>query len=157
MIELKYLANATYSSNTIQTGLFYLDSENYIDLSGNRITGFPDFLANIGVAYQQAGFYLRYSGKYVGDFYSDNYDQNLDEYLIQYPGFVDYSDNLNEAYFVSDLFASYEFAVFNALTPWKIYGQINNLFDELYSANAIGKEFFPAAELNWLAGIQVGL
>jgi len=155
--RIEIFGNATYSSNTIQSGIFYLDSENYIDLSGNRITGFPDFLANIGVTFQQDGVYIRYTGKYVGEFYSDNYDTNLAEYLSEYPGFVEYADNINEAYFVSDLFASYDFSVLNTLTPWKIYAQINNLFDELYSANAIGKEFFPAAELNWLAGIQVGL
>ena len=100
---------------------------------------------------------MRFTGKYVGDFYSDNYDESIDYYLTYFPGFVEYSDNLNEGYFVSDLFASYEFSLFNTLSPWKIYGQVNNLFDELYSANAIGKEFFPAAERNWLAGIQVGL
>ena len=39
----------------------------------------------------------------------------------------------------------------------KFIVQVNNIFDNLYSAYAIGKEFFPAAERNWLAGIQVGL
>ena len=155
--RVEIIGNASLSSNTIEEGKFFLDSTNYIDLSGNRITGFPDFLANIGIVFQQSGFYLRFTGKYVGDFYSDNYDESLDDYLIHYTGFVDYSDNLNEAYFVSDFFASYEFSVFNSLSPWKIYGQVNNLFNNLYSAYAIGKEFFPAAEINWLAGIQVGL
>ena len=70
---------------------------------------------------------------------------------------MEYSDNRNEGYFVSDIFASYEFSVFNTLSPWRIFGQVNNLFDNLYSAYAIGKEFFPAAERNWLAGIQFGL
>jgi iron complex outermembrane receptor protein len=32
----------------------------------------------------------------------------------------------------------------------------NNVFDNLYSAYAIGKEFFPAAERNFIAGIQLG-
>jgi iron complex outermembrane receptor protein len=155
--RIEIFGNASISKNTIEEGRYYLDSTDYINLSGNRITGFPDFLANIGITFQQAGFYLRWTGKYVGDFYSDNYDESLDYYLIYFPGFVEYSDNLNQGYFVSDIFASYEFSMFNSLTPWRIYGQINNLFDELYSANAIGKEFFPAAERNWLAGIQVGL
>jgi iron complex outermembrane receptor protein len=155
--RVEIFGNASLSKNTIEEGKFYLDSTNYIDLSSNRITGFPDFLANIGIVFQQSGFYLRFTGKYVGDLYSDNYDESLDDYLIRYPGFVDYSDNLNEAYFVSDFFASYEFSVFNTLSAWKIYGQVNNLFNSLYSAYAIGKEFFPAAEINWLAGIQVGL
>ena len=70
---------------------------------------------------------------------------------------MDYSDNLNEAYFVSDVLLSYEFSLTNFLTPWKVYFQLNNIFDNMYSAYAIGKEFFPAAERNWLAGIQIGL
>jgi iron complex outermembrane receptor protein len=35
--------------------------------------------------------------------------------------------------------------------------QVNNIFDNLYSAYAIGKEFFPAADRNFIAGIQIGL
>jgi iron complex outermembrane receptor protein len=155
--RFEIFGNATVSRNTIEEGKFFLDSENYIDLSGNRITGFPDFLANFGVVFQQSGFYLRFTGKYVGEFFSDNYDYNLKNYLNLSPGFVDYSDNLNEVYFVSDIFMSYEFNLLDGLTPWKIYFQLNNIFDNLYSAYAIGKEFFPAAERNWLAGIQVGL
>ncbi len=155
--HFELFGNATISRNTIEEGKFFIDDVNFIDLGGNRITGFPDFLANIGLAFQHSGFYLRLTGKYVGEFYSDNYDNNLEDYLSTFPGFVDYSDNLNEGYFVSDIFMSYEFLLLKSLTPWKIYLQVNNIFDNLYSAYAIGKEFFPAAERNWLAGIQVGL
>ena len=155
--HIEIFGNATISKNTIEKGKFFIDANNFIDLSGNRITGFPEFLANFGVIFQQSGFYLILTGKYVGEFYSDNYDDNLSDYLISCPGFVDYSDNLNEAYFVSDVFISYEFSLLNSQTPWKVYLQVNNIFDNLYSAYAIGKEFFPAAERNWLAGIQLGL
>jgi len=154
---LEIFGNATYSRNTIDEGTFYLDANNTIELNGNRISGFPDFLANFGVNFRYEGLYLRLTGKYVGDFYSDNYDKNLKSYLNSYPGFVEYSDNKNEAYFVSDIFGSYEFTLFNAMTPSKVFIQVNNIFDNLYSAYAIGKEFFPAAERNWLAGLQVGL
>jgi iron complex outermembrane receptor protein len=163
--KLELFGNATISKNTIEEGITIINYQVNEDstattqliLDGNRISGFPDFLANIGISYQQSGFYLRLSGKYVGEFNSDNYDENLRSYINQYPGFVDYTDNLNEAYFVSDVFLSYEFSFQNFLTPWKVYLQVNNIFDNLYSAYAIGKEFFPAAERNWLAGIQVGL
>jgi len=64
---------------------------------------------------------------------------------------------IHDAYFVSDFYLSYEFYLLSALTPWKIFVQVNNIFDNLYSAYAIGKEFFPAAERNFIAGIQVGL
>ena len=55
----------------------------------------------------------------MGEFYSDNYDDKLKSYLVQHPGFVDYSDNLNESYFVSDIFVSYELFFINFLTPGK--------------------------------------
>jgi iron complex outermembrane receptor protein len=155
--RIELFGNATISRNTIEDGKFFIDDINFIDLGGNRITGFPDFLANFGVIFQQSGIYLRLTGKYVGEFRSDNYDDNLSNYLTMYPGFVDYKDNLNDAYFVTDAFVSYEFYLLNSITPWKIYLQVNNIFDNLYSAYAIGKEFFPSAERNWLAGIQVGL
>lgn len=155
--HIELFGNTTFSKNTIEEGKFFIDSENSIDLSGNRISGFPNLLANVGVAFNHSGFYLRLTGKYVGGFFSDNYDNKIKTYLAQYPGTIDYSDNLNEAYFVSDIFLSYEFYLINSMSPWKIYLQVNNIFDNLYSAYAIGKEFFPAAERNWLAGVQLGL
>jgi iron complex outermembrane receptor protein len=155
--RFELIGNGTFSRNTIEDGKYFIDDENFIDLSGNRISGFPDYMANLGLAFNYKGWYLRLNGKYVGELYSDNYDKNLDDYLQAFPGFVSYSDNVNEAYFVSDFFASYEFNILNAITPWKIFVQVNNIFDNLYSAYAIGKEFFPAAERNWLAGLQVGL
>jgi iron complex outermembrane recepter protein len=155
--KFEIIGNGTISRNTIEEGNYYLDADNLINLNGNRIAGFPDYLTNLSLVYNYAGLYVRLTGKYVGDFFSDNYDENLNPYLQEYPGFVSYTDNVNESYFTSELIASYEFPVINALTPWKLYFQLTNIFDNLYSANAIGKEFFPAAERNFIAGIQVGL
>jgi iron complex outermembrane receptor protein len=155
--KFEIIGNGTISRNTIEEGNYYIDSNNFINLNDNRIAGFPDYLANLSFVFNDAGWYFRIVGKYVGDFFSDNYDDNLDNYLQVYPGFVDYTDNVNEAYFVSDFLASYQFPVINTLTPWKVYFQVNNIFDNLYSAYAIGKEFFPAAERNFLAGVQIGL
>ena len=155
--HIELFGNATFSRNTIEEGKFYLDEVNFVDLSGNRISGFPDFLANAGITFNDKNLFLKLSGKYVGKFFSDNYDDKLKSDLHMFSGFVDYTDNINDAYFVSDFYAAYEFNLLNSLTPWKIFVQVNNIFDNLYSAYAIGKEFFPAAERNWLAGIQVGL
>ncbi len=162
---LEIFGNTTYSRNTINEGNafveYYVTEDSTaitsLNLNGNRISGFPDFLTNFGITFRYQGLYLRLTGKYVGDFYSDNYDENLSNYLNTYPGFENYSDNKNEAYFVSDIFGSYEFTLFNAQTPSKVFIQVNNIFDNLYSAYAIGKEFFPAAERNWIAGLQLGL
>lgn len=155
--EIEIFGNISYSKNTIEEGKYFIDMQNYIELSGNRISGFPDFLANFGVNYDNSGFYLRLTGKYVGAFYSDNYDANLSDYLKTFPGFVSYTDNKNEAYFTSDFFASYEVNLFKSISSSKVFIQVNNIFDNLYSAYAIGAEFFPAAERNFLAGIQLGL
>lgn len=159
-------ANATYSQNIIDNGstfIRYRDPNtnqrivSEIDLSGNRISAFPDLLANFGLSFNYSNLFLRLSGKYVGEFYSDNYDNKLINYLSTYPGFVDYTDNKNEAYFVMDFFGSYEFFLFGGRSLSKVFVQVNNLFDNLYSAHAIGKEFFPAAERNFIAGVQLGL
>ncbi|HSP87553.1 MAG TPA: TonB-dependent receptor [Ignavibacteriaceae bacterium] len=163
--SFEIFGNASYTKNTIDEGSTFIKYDvtddstavTSLNLKGNRIGGFPDFLANIGLNFRYEGFYLRLNGKYVGDFYSDNYDENLSSYLNLYPGFISYSDNKNEAYFVADIFGSYEFTMFNSQSSSKLFLQVNNIFDNLYSAFAIGKEFFPAAERNFLVGLQIGL
>ncbi len=155
--NLYLFGNATYSINKINSAKYYLDQTTFIDLSGNTIGGFPDLLANIGIQFQYENFFAKLTGKYVGKMFSDNFGTKLKDYIIQYSGFVDYDDNVNDAYFTSDLYASYEFDFLNALDKSKVFIQVNNLFDNLYSAYAIGKEFFPAAERNFLVGLQIGL
>ncbi len=155
--EFEIYSNVTFSKNIIKHGKYFVNSQNSLDLSGNRIGGSPDFLANLIISYKQYGFYLKLSGKYVGKFYSDNYDKKLIEYLNLNPGFVDYADNVNEAYFSGDFYCSYDFHFIESLTASKVFWQINNIFDRFYSAYAIGKEFFPIAERNILVGIQLGL
>ncbi|MFO7524781.1 MAG: TonB-dependent receptor [Ignavibacteriaceae bacterium] len=155
MIEL--FGNATLSKNEISNGKYFIDDQNFILLDGNRIAGFPDFLVNFGASLNYSNLYFRLSGKYVGEFYSDNFDVYLFDYLSDYPGFVNYADNKNDAYFVMDFFSSYEFQLFGGKSLSKLFIQVNNIFDNLYSAHAVGKEFYPAAERNFIAGIQVGL
>ncbi len=155
--ELEIFGNASYSKNKITTGKYFINDTESIDISDNSISGFPEFLSNIGIQFHLNNFYIKLNAKYVGNFYSDNFDSNLNEYLLSYPGFVDYSDNVNDSYFVVDFYGSFEFNLFNGLTNSKVFIQVNNIFDNLYSAYAIGKEFFPAAERNFIAGIQIGL
>lgn len=149
--------NLTISNNEIKKGKYFLNATDFIELNGNRISGFPDILANFGIQFKHNNLFLKLTGKYVGKMYSDNFDDKLKKYSEQFPGFVDYSENVNDAYFVMDFYGSYDFKLFDALDNSKIFLQVNNLFDNLYSAYAIGKEFFPAAERNFIAGIQIGL
>jgi len=154
---LEIFGNASYSRNTISEGKHYLSETESIDISGNKISGFPEFLSNLGIQFNYSNILLKLNAKYVGEFYSDNFDDNLKDYLINFPDFVEYNDNKNEAYFVVDFHGSYEFNLFDGLTNSRLFLQVNNLFDNLYSAYAIGKEYFPAAERNFIAGIQLGL
>lgn len=160
------IANASFSYNKINEGSAFIeftdpatdeDIVTELDLSGNRISSFPDLIANLGISYKKYGLYLRLTGRYVGEFYSDNYDTKLSEYLKQYPGYVSYDDNKNEAYFTADFYGSYEFKFFDSLAPAKVYLQVSNIFENLYSAYAIGKEFFPAADRYFNAGVKLGL
>lgn len=154
-------ANATLSKNRIITGTYFLDSTNSISLNGNNITGSPDFLANFGVNYSNSNLFAQLLGRYVGYFYSDNFGNKLNqyynEYQFAYPGTFNYPDNKNDGYFTADFYLSYQFKAFSALSPSKIFIQINNILDRLYSASAIGGEFFPMADRNFMAGVQIGL
>jgi iron complex outermembrane receptor protein len=159
--------NATYSKNSVLNGYAYityydtLKAKNElasIDLNGNRIGGFPEFLTNVSLSYTKYNLYVKVTGSYVGYFYSDNYDKNLAVYLSAYPGIrstFGYSDNKNDAYFVANAFISYELPDFGIGSKLKVFAQVNNIFDRLYSQTAVGAEFFPAAERNALFGINM--
>mgnify|MGYP005848905257 FL=1 len=155
--EVNIFGNVTLSNNEIKKGKYYLSANDFIELNGNSISGFPDLLANFGIQFKRNELFIKLTGKYVGKMYSDNFDVKLKDYLNSFGNFVDYNDNVNDAYFVFDFYGSYDFKLFNALDNSKIFLQVNNVFDNLYSAYAIGKEFFPAAERNFIAGIQIGL
>jgi len=154
--NLDFNFNATFSNNYISKGRQYLDDQNYIDLKNNRISGFPDITFNAILKYKNSGFMAKLMAKYVGEYYSDNYDENLSQYLIDNPGFTWYEDNKVEAYFISNLLTSYEFNLEPYFNSIKLFLQVNNILDNLYAAYAIGGEFFPAAERNFLAGIKLG-
>ena len=149
--------NGSYSKNYISEGYQYLGGGDRINLSDNRISGFPDITLNAILKFNYENFYTQFFAKYVGDFYSDNYDENLGSYLNQFPDFVDYNDNKVDAYFTANLIAGYETSFGDFFKKVKVYLQVNNLFDNLYAAYAVGKEFFPAAERNFLTGIKLGL
>lgn len=157
--SIELVLNGSLSKNYIDKGSVYFNDDILyeFDLSGNRISGFPDLILNAILNLRYEGFLAQLTGKYVGEFYSDNYDSKLNEYITKYPGIADYKDNKVDAYFTANVFASYNFNLNSYLNNIKLFVQVNNLFDKLYAMNAIGKEFFPAAERNYLFGLKVGL
>lgn len=156
------IVNGTYSKNTIDSGLEYIayndgtDKSGSINLSGNKISGFPEFMFNIILKYNYKGFTAMLSNKYLGEYYSNNYGENFQQYLKNYPGFSSIYDNLVESYFVSNLFVSYQLKAESFLNRLKLFAQANNIFDKLYAAYAVGSDFYPAAERNFLFGMELG-
>jgi iron complex outermembrane receptor protein len=149
--------NISFTKNKIINGKYFVNETEIIDLSNNTIGGFPEWLSNIGLQFQKDRIFLKLNAKYVGKFYSDNFGANITKYLNQFPDFISYSDNINDAYFVMDFFGSFEVNLFNGLSNSKVFVQVNNIFDNLYSAYAIGQEYFPSAERNFIIGLSFGL
>lgn len=159
---VEIILNGSLSKNYISKGAAYFynkkNSTIYrFDLSGNRISGFPDVTFNAIVKFTFQDFLAQLSAKYVGSFFTDNYDTKLADYLKVYSKVADYTDNKVDAYFVANFFASYNLSVNSYLKNIKLFVQVNNIFDNLYAAYGIGKEFFPAAERNYLFGIKLDL
>ncbi|RMD48722.1 MAG: TonB-dependent receptor, partial [Ignavibacteria bacterium] len=161
---IELIFNGSYIQNYIKQGGTYIkykdNSGNKVikklDLKDNRISGFPNLTFNGIINFNYHNLFAQFTAKYVGDFYSDNFDDNLSSYLEKYPGFVDYTDNKVDAYFVANFYASYNLKLSPYFDNVKAFIQVNNIFDNLYAAYAIGKEFFPAAERNLLFGINLG-
>lgn len=164
--ELELVFNGSLSKNYIKNGSTYIKYKDpktgikkitELDLSGNSISGFPNVTLNALLRYTNHPFFAQISAKYVGDFFTDNYDKNLSTYLIKYPGFIDYSDNKVDSYLVINLYSSLDIELQPYFNNIKIFLQVNNLFNNLYAAYGIGKEYFPAAERSLLFGIKIGI
>ena len=160
--NFEFIINGSLSRNYINKGYYYLETgtstlPDKIDLSGNRISGFPNFMMNAVIKYHNDNFLLQANLKYVGDFFTDNYDTKLTNMLKSFPTLADYSDNRVDSYFVTNLFISYNLNLEPSAKNLQLFFQVNNLFDNLYAAYGIGKEYFPAAGRNFVFGIKLGM
>lgn len=161
---LSIIANATFSQNFVNKGNTYIKFKQdgvkqtlLLDLSENKLGGFPELLGNLIVSYKTELFALQLSAKYVGKNYSDYYEDKLTGYLAKYPSFIDYDNNVVDSYVTANIFGSVNFNLGNQLNNSKLFFQLNNVFNSFYAAKAIGKEYFPAAERNFLCGLQISL
>ncbi len=145
---IDFTVNGTYSRNRIVEGNYYKGEDDIYNLKDNNISGFPDVTANGIIKFNYNGFFTQLWLKYVGEFYTNNFGSIL--------GIADY-DNKVDAYFVSNILVSYQFTAEPTFKNIKVFLQVNNLLDNLYAAYGIGKEFFPAAERNFVAGVKIGL
>jgi len=151
-------ANTTISKNTIVK--YDLTSKNTTEsLAGNQIAGFPDFMGNLILSYSMDDLFFSLHGQYVGSFRSDNFGDLLTsnpDFMRQIMASSYYADNKVEAYTVLNFNMGYTLKNIFTFQHLKLHAQINNLLNKLYAANALGKEFFPAAERNFFVGIELG-
>ncbi len=164
--NLSLNANFSFSRNYIEKGKTFIKYKDpvtkkkkigEIDLSGNNISNFPGTIGNLRISYKDRNLFTSLSGNYVGKQFTDNYDDKLSEYLQQYPGFVDYSDNIVPDYFVLNFDVRYTLTEVGFINELTLFWRVNNLLNRLYATYGIGKEFFPAAERNYFGGIEIRL
>jgi iron complex outermembrane receptor protein len=158
--QLNLSANATYSRNKIIEFDFITNNLDTVSLAGNPVGGFPDLMANVRLSYTLEDFYCSLLGKYVGGFRTDNYGDLIRDERIQTHLANDwnvYVDNELNAYFVLNADFSYTFRNILSLPSLKIHAKVNNVLNNLYAAYGIGKAFFPAAERNFIIGIELGI
>lgn len=159
------IVNGSLSRNIISSGAVYTiatdnsgkTSAKDISLVDNSIAGFPSATFNAIIKLNYENLYAQFSSKFVGKYYSDNYGESLFSLLKNYTNLTTYSDNKIEPYWVFNFYAAYDLNSIPNINDVKLFIQVNNIFDNLYAANAIGGEFFPAAERNFLAGIKLSL
>lgn len=157
---ISFIGNFTVSNDKIIEGYRFADLASgvqKIDLSGNKIAGFPGYLANAIVQYEQSGIFLQASARFSGKIYSDNYGDKLSNLLLIHPDLTSYNDNVNDEFFTLGLFASWSFPIWEDARESRLYIQVNNVLNKLYSAYSVGGEFFPAAERNFFIGIEAGI
>jgi len=143
--------NLTLSENELKKYTVYDDGGNPVKLDGNPIAGFPDFLANARVKYNNAGFTATISMQHVGKQYTDNFGGRGPYESVNDENFVD-------AYIVFHGMMGYNLARWmGVLSGLTLQFHIRNIFDTLYIAHGTGEEFFPAAERNVFMNLKIEL
>lgn len=164
--QLSLSSNFSFSQNWINDGRTFIKYRDPItrkrltkevDLSGNKISNFPDAIANFRFSYKSESIFASLSGNYVGQQFTDNFDKDLSQLLLLYPKFVEYNDNVVPDYFVMNFDFRYTFHKLGFINELTLFGRVNNLLNKIYATYGIGKAFFPAAERNFFGGIEIRL
>ncbi|GAB4337217.1 MAG: TonB-dependent receptor [Calditrichia bacterium] len=139
---LQFTGNATYSQNILKEYYVYDGSGNKIDLSENKIAGFPDFMANARLLYQVRNLSISLALQHVGEQYTDNTE----------------SEELKvDAYTVANGMIGYHLKNLAGIKEIELQFHLRNIFNKLYITHGEGDEFFPAAERNFFVNTRVSL
>ncbi len=109
-------------------------------LSGNRIAGFPEYLANIKLGWRNYGCSVLLTWKFVGDQYTDNF-QN--------------PNNKVDPYSVLNAMIGYKMTSVLGFRGVEFRLAVNNLLNKLYAQSGEGEQFFVAADRNLFFDITV--
>lgn len=131
--------NFTNSENKLVSYKVYDWSGQATDLSGNKIAGFPDVIANGRLTYNWHNWYASLQWRYQSAFYTDNYQDEHNK--------VDAFDLLN-----FDL--RYHFKLFGD-TKMTAQLHVANVLNKKYLAHGEGQEFFPGAPRSYFVNFQI--
>jgi iron complex outermembrane receptor protein len=113
-----------------------------VDLSGNRIAGFPERLANVKVTFEYSGLTAVLTWKYVGEQYTDNTQR--EDYKV-------------DPYTVFNASIGFRTPPLPGLRSLDLRLSINNVHDRLYAQSGEGDQFFVAAGRNFFFDIVLGI
>jgi iron complex outermembrane receptor protein len=113
-----------------------------VDLSGNRIAGFPEYLANAQLSWRNYGCSVLLTWKFVGDQYTDNF-QN--------------ANNKVDPYTVLNAMFGYKMKSVLGFRGIEFRLAVNNILNKLYAQSGDGDQFFVAADRNYYFEMAVDL
>ncbi len=134
-------ATATLSHNEIQEFTKFSSTSSVV---GKTPIGFPSLTGNVSAIIKPIDqLQITLTGRYVGQMYGDL--ENTEA-------------NRNDAYNVFDGNVSYRLNDFLGASHMTIRGQVNNIFDKLYTTYATASAgFFVAATRNWYLSFELGI
>lgn len=134
--------NVTWSRNHLEDHVVFEDGDGGVltaglQLGGNRIAGFPDFIANLRTTTRLGPWTASLAGRYVGSFFTTNFEA-VDRRVS--PHFA----------LEGDLAWGLDWGG----TEARVHLQVRNLLDRLYVLHGEGDDYFPAATRSFFGGVE---
>jgi iron complex outermembrane receptor protein len=147
--------NLSLSRNTFSEHTLFDFSGQPTRLDGNRISGFPDALANVRATFERQGFRASLALQHVGKQYTDNSEDNRQDATARSD--PDYVPLSLDAYTIANLGLAYDFGRHLGLQRVEFRIDINNLFDTLYETHGESTAYFPGATRNIFVWTKIDL
>ena len=146
LADLKWSGSFSYNDNYFEKFIMS-DWGGDIDLSGNKIGGFPEILANTKLTFRWNDLFASLQVQHVGKQYLDNTENE---------------DRVVDAYQLVNFNISYEFVEFLNLADVSLNLKVNNMLNKEYETSGYYDDwtganyYFPGAGRNIIAGIRMG-